>query len=188
MVNEQSKEPRLLNDPRFAKMFQDEDFAIDEASEAFRLLNPSTIVQPGEKPSRKLTAVEEEILDEVPNSSNTDSDDEHASEPEKLEDARGERDRLSTPSYKRSKRRNPQPQMRVVPSTKTQSQKDRSFGSRRMTPKKEKLRFKSIGGEREITFAPERKSKAKVVVAEGPRVRRNDNTRRSASGNVFRNM
>lgn len=53
----------LLHDPRFASLFQDEDFTVDETSHEFRALNPSTkSTVPRSKP-RGLTAVEAEALD-----------------------------------------------------------------------------------------------------------------------------
>jgi len=45
----------LLSDPRFAKVFEDPDFAIDENSREYALLNPSSVAQRREK-----TAVEDE--------------------------------------------------------------------------------------------------------------------------------
>lgn len=45
----------LLSDPRFAKVFEDPAFAIDETSREFALLNPSSVAQ-----SRGKTAVEDE--------------------------------------------------------------------------------------------------------------------------------
>jgi len=47
----------LLNDPRFAKVFEDPEFAIDENSREYALLNPSTVAQ---KRSGAKTAVEDE--------------------------------------------------------------------------------------------------------------------------------
>jgi len=45
----------LLSDPRFAKVFEDPEFAIDENSREYALLNPSNVAQRKEK-----TAVEDE--------------------------------------------------------------------------------------------------------------------------------
>ena len=183
----------LLNDPRFAQLFQDEEFAIDETSEAFRLLNPSTKVQESDRTDRGLTAVEQEMMDEVPHSSNSDSSD--GEEQEDLGISNGSKqeksgnERFSTASYKKSRRqsRSKQPELRVVSSVRAASDRDKSFGSRALKPKKEKAQFSSVVGEREITFAPERKAKAKAQ-AEDRRPQRRDKDRRSASGNVFRRM
>ena len=47
----------------------------------------------------------------------------------------------------------------------------------------------TVVGEREITFAPERKSKKSIADGESGRGQRHDRKdRRSASGNVFRKM
>jgi ribosome biogenesis protein ENP2 len=48
--------PSILSDPRFAKVFENPEFAIDESSREFALLNPSSVGQA----SRGKTAVEEE--------------------------------------------------------------------------------------------------------------------------------
>ena len=185
-VDEGGPRNDLLADPRFAKLFEDEAFAIDERSREFQSLNPST--RPTEdgqdERERKLTAVEEEALDEIPKSdsedSNTDNDDEL---PPK---AKGS-GRISSISYKKSGHRPQQPQMRVTSSQGAKPAKDRSFGSRAERFKATKSTITSVGGEREITFAPERKGKAPSVKQDRPDTRR-DKGRRSASGNVFRNM
>lgn len=49
------KKTTLLNDPRFAKVFEDPEFAIDENSREFALLHPSSVAQ-----NRARTAVEDE--------------------------------------------------------------------------------------------------------------------------------
>jgi ribosome biogenesis protein ENP2 len=36
----------VLGDDRFSKMFEDEDYAVDETSREFQVLNPSTIINP----------------------------------------------------------------------------------------------------------------------------------------------
>lgn len=172
----------LLADPRFAKLFQDEDFAVDERSREFQSINPST--KPGvDRRERGLTAVEEEMLDEKPAS----SDDESGSEEEEAAPKAKDQGRISSVSYKRSGHRPQQPQMRVTSSGKPQQARDRSFGSRAMQNKRSKSGGGGGGvvGEREVTFAPERKSKVEKVERKEPR---RDKGRRSASGNVFRNL
>lgn len=49
----------LLNDPRFAAVFENPDFAIDETSREYALLNPSSVTQKGFG-ARVKTAVEDE--------------------------------------------------------------------------------------------------------------------------------
>ena len=174
----------LLADPRFSKLFQDEDFAIDERSREFQSLNPSTKSGPMESNNgnvRKLTAVEEEALADIPRSDSDDSSEEE--ETPKTKDS----GRISSVSYQRSGHRPQQPQMRVTSSRKPQQAPDRSFGSRAEGSKFKKTNNNTVVGEREITFAPERKKKAQKVENSGTHTRR-DKNRRSASGNVFRNM
>ncbi|KAJ3567839.1 hypothetical protein NP233_g6106 [Leucocoprinus birnbaumii] len=54
-AEEEKKKPSLLNDPRFAKVFEDPEFAIDENSREYALLNPSSFAQ-----KKGRTAVEDE--------------------------------------------------------------------------------------------------------------------------------
>ena len=176
----------LLTDPRFAKLFQDENFAIDETSREFQMLNPSTkpTVNNEQKPERKLTAAEEEALE-----GNGDSEsDITSSDSSKAEIDVKERNngRISSASYKKSGHRRQQPQIHVSSSKAPQRAKDRSFGDRVERSKVNRPSVKTVGGEREITFAPERKKKGRPT-AEKPE-RRGNEGRRSASGNVFRNL
>ena len=185
-AGEEEHEPAgngLLADARFTRLFQDEDFAVDERSREFQSLNPST--KPKEdRGGRGLTAVEEEMLDEKPAS----SDDESGGEKEEVAPKAKDQGRISSVSYKRSGHRPQQPQVRMTSSGKPQQARDRSFGSRAVPNKRTKSGGGGGGGavgEREITFAPERKSKVeRVERKEG----RRDLGRRSASGNVFRNL
>lgn len=178
----------LLADPRFAKLFQDEDFAIDETSREFQSLNPST--RPASKPKgsrdRPLTAVEEEALEEIPASSTSDSStDEEATPAPKAKDS----GRLSSISYKRSGHRPQNPQMIVSSSKKPLSSQDRSFASRAKQQKHTKTTaVRTVGGEREITFVPEKKRQAQAVEEKKDGNQRRDKGRRSASGNVFRGL
>lgn len=172
----------LLSDPRFAKLFQDEDFAIDERSREFQLINPSTkpaLLEPADDQKPRLTAVEQEEIDDLPGS---DSD---ASSAEELAPKAKDSGRVSSNSYKKAGHRTQQPQMHVTSSKKPQQAKDRSFGSRAERSKAVKPSTTRVVGEREITFAPEKKGKVPKVERTGER---RDKGRRSASGNVFRNM
>ncbi|KAF8970211.1 NUC153 and WD40 repeat-containing nucleolar rRNA processing-related protein [Flammula alnicola] len=57
-VDAEPSRPTILSDPRFAKVFEDPAFTIDENSREFALLNPSSVAQ---NPARRgKTAVEEE--------------------------------------------------------------------------------------------------------------------------------
>ena len=185
MKDEVRKEPGgLLADPRFAKLFKDEDFAIDEHSREFQSLNPSTVpvAKDIKRPGRKLTAVEQEAADQEPASESDDSGSDEEKPVAKIKND----SRISSASYKRSGHRPQQQQMHVSSSRKPQQSRDQSFGSRAERVKTTKVSSGKVVGEREITFAPE-KRKGKVQKAERTENRR-DKGRRSASGNVFRNI
>ncbi len=188
-AEEKEKEPvGLLADPRFARLFQDEDFAIDETSREFRSLNPSTRPFSETKSSgnRPLTAVEEEALDEPPMSSSDNS----TSDEEKPAPKPKDSGRISSVSYRRSGHRPQQPQMVVSSSRKPLPSRDRSFGSRveQQQQKLTKTAVHTIGGEREIVFVPEKKLKPQKVERKKESDQRRDKGRRSASGNVLRGL
>lgn len=175
----------LLSDPRFAKLFQDEDYAIDERSKEFQMLNPSTkptTLEPLDGNRRQLTAVEEEALAEDARSDSSGTSEEEEQAPK----AKGN-GRLSSSSYKKSGHQSQQPQMHTTSTKKPEQTKHRSFGSRAERSKVVKPQVKRVVGEREITFAPEKKGKPqKLEPTASPRDKYNG--RRSASGNVLRNM
>lgn len=184
----QNEAAGLLADPRFAKLFQDEDFAIDETSKEFQSLNPSTrpATVPKGSRDRPLTAVEEEALDGIPASTTSDSStDEEDMPAPKVRDS----GRISSSSYKRSGHRPQNPQMIVSSSKKPLSSQDRSFATRVKQQKHTKtIAVRTIGGEREITFMPEKKRKALTIDEKKDNNQRRDKGRRSASGNVFRDL
>ncbi|KAB8072224.1 hypothetical protein BDV29DRAFT_177762 [Aspergillus leporis] len=175
----------LLGDSRFAKLFEDEDFAVDETSHEFKLLNPSTLPEAPERKQRGLTAVEQEEVDDVPGSSSDNSDSESEAERPLKSQSSG---KISTSSYKRTKK--PQARMQVSSSSGVGATRDRSFGSRaqNMRTKAKPSRHSGVVGEREVTFTPHVKSKQDRA----PEPSRNTNfrskERRSASGNTFRKM
>ncbi|KAK7517799.1 WD repeat protein [Phyllosticta citriasiana] len=192
---------KLLSDPRFSKLFQDEDFEVDETSREFQSINPSTNV----KKPQGLTAVEEEALDERRGSSDEDSDsdsDEEEQRPAKRTQPSKEQDRdvgrISSSSYKKSGHR-PLPQMVVSSSNKKQGQaKAKSFGALAANLKEKRRGEPRAGGlgvvgEKEITFAPAQKQKGKKFEEDGGDADKDGRSRkrmerRSASGNTFRKM
>ncbi|KAG8532862.1 uncharacterized protein KY384_002740 [Bacidia gigantensis] len=184
-----AKPDNLLADPRFAKLFQDEAFAIDERSREFQMLNPSTKPLSPERTTqdeRKLTAVEEEAIDDLRESDS----EEGSSESEAPKSKSKPKERISSASYRKSGHLPQQTTMQVSSSKQSaRSLQDLSFGSRAAQAKESRSDTHSaaIVGEKEITFAPERKKKKQVVQYEKPNQKRNPD-RRSASGNVFRNM
>lgn len=179
--------PDLLTDPRFARLFEDEAFEIDESSKVFQALNPSTKVE--QKFPKGLTAVEEEEIDEKQGSSSEDSEGES--------EANGKHPRkqnaLVQPTLprKQTTKRAPVPRMVVSSSNKKPRPRfDASFGSRAALLK-EKQRTSNIGasgvvGEREITFTLAKREKKVQGTESHSRVDKRD--RRSASGNTFRKM
>jgi len=77
---------RLLEDDRFKRLFEDEEFEIDETSREFALHNPSSVpVANGERKPRGLTAVEQEEVDGRHGSDDDGQDDESADEDEEAE-------------------------------------------------------------------------------------------------------
>lgn len=212
----------VLADSRFASLFQDEDFEIDEQSREFALHNPSTVpvASTTDRKKRGLTAVEEEALQETRGSSSeseseSDQDDAAAQRQQRGVQRRNDRgddntvdkNRISSTNYKKSGHKSKQPQMSVSSSAAKNknaqtARRDRSFGSLaqglRDQPKSN-IRQGGVVGEKEVTFAPQK-------VQKRPQRRRDDfgggdaddgsngrkiprgKERRSASGNVFRQM
>lgn len=180
----------VLNDPRFARLFQDEDFEVDEESHEFQAINPSTKLPKG------LTAVEQEEMEPRRGSSSDESSDESEGERSQpvRKDALQDNGRISSASYKKAGHRTQRPAQMVVSSStrKPQRNRDSTFGSRVAKLKERRPSnhggSTTVVGEREITFAPAKKQK-KPAADEAPRGQRHDRKdRRSASGNVFRKM
>ncbi|KAL6714240.1 Small ribosomal subunit biogenesis [Lecanora helva] len=180
----------LLSDPRFSRLFQDEDFAIDERSKEFQSLNPNKKPKPmetSEGNQGRLTAAEEEALAQYSGTESSDFSEtsEEEGEEEEVLSKPTDSGRISSASYQKSNHRARQPQMQVTSSNRSHQAKDRSFGSRTERSKTSKPQMNRVVGEREITFAPQPKEKRKP---EEPAAPRRDMGRRSASGNVFRKM
>ncbi|KAK3673936.1 Small ribosomal subunit biogenesis [Recurvomyces mirabilis] len=176
-----AKAERLLDDSRFTRLFESEDFAIDETSREFTMHNPSTKTTAAEPAPRKrgLTAVEQDALDDRQGSSNEeDSDDEdeaadeaalrarHQARRRGNEESEDPRKRIGSSSYKQAgKTRNPQ--MRVSSSNtafkKRNEQGSRSFGDMASSlPARDRntgaaggqVGRNGVVGEKEVTFAP----------------------------------
>lgn len=181
----------VLSDSRFAKLFEDEDFAIDENSQEYSLRNAGSVPKPAPtaRKERGLTAVEQEAIDEVPNSSDSDSDSESESEPERTSKRKPSAQKPARQSNNNSR----QPSMQISSSTATNSTRDRSFGSRaqNMRTKEKPARRITVVGEQEFTFNPRGKSSKKRDAPFKPTTASSDykaKERRSASGNTFRRM
>lgn len=159
----------LLGDERFAKIFEDEDFVVDENSWEFKLLNPSTQVDP-KTGATSSKAAETEFSDEEVDSDVPMDSDEDEAPPRKARD---------------------QVEMRVSSSNRgAQQMKDTSLGSRvQKSGRVTKSRGAEVVGERSVSFVPEsRKQRAAEEAPKSePRPKRSD-ARRSASSNTFRKM
>lgn len=193
---ERRPETGPLADSRFARLFQEEDYAIDETSREFQLVNPSA------KPTaasnldseKGLTAVEEEAIDEVPGSS-TDGD---SSEEEYTNHNRSS-DKISSADYKHrpNKKGKKQGMQMQISSSKAHGSKpgrDLSFGSRAETFRPKERAARGGGGavgEKVVTFEPSGGNGRKK--REQPSYEKSSDGysakgRRPASGNTFRRM
>ncbi|OXV09724.1 hypothetical protein Egran_02511 [Elaphomyces granulatus] len=172
----------LLGDSRFRKMFEDEEFAVDENSREFKLLNPSKATDAPERKERGLTAVEQEEIDDIPSSSSDGL--------ESDEDRRTKRRPTEKLSVAAAQRSNRPTQMQVSSSSKSGQSRDRSFKSRiqKIRVKERSVRVSSAVGEKQVTFAPQPKSKSKPNSEPHQSSIRRTKERRSASGNTFRQM
>lgn len=175
----------VLHDPRFTRLFEDEDFEVDEQSHEFQAINPSTKIPKG------LTAVEEEEAQELRGSDESSSESETEQIRPMRKEAASDNNRISTSSYKKSGKKSQGPQMVVSSSTRrAEPRRDRSFGARvsKLQERKAVGNGKTtVVGEREISFMPEKKSKKKGQEDGGQRHDRKKD-RRSASNNVFRGL
>ena len=182
----------LLGDARFTRLFQDEDFQIDEASREFQSLNPSSMPAASSNQDRekRLTAVEEEMIDELPGSS---SDEDGSNDAQRTDQQDG---RISSADYKRRpqsrKQKSKLVQMRVTSSSEARPARDKSFGSRASNLKPRGKMRASVGGvgEKILSFEPQsgKKDTKSAFVQNVPGESRSAKDRRSASGNTFRRM
>ena len=169
----------LLHDERFANMFQDEDFEVDETSKEFQALNPST--QPMRDQSyhiRKLTAAEEEEEEEEEEEDDDDSDRSSNSVHSNLSESEAERKDAPRPKQsnkpkrleqqrRRRQQQQQQPKMIVSSSSSTKKparSRDLTFGSRVASAETSGGRNGLTGvdrgggvvvGEQTVTFAPQ---------------------------------
>lgn len=185
----------LMADARFTKLFQDEDFEIDEFSHEFAMQNPSTVpTGPNGEKKRGLTAVEDEAMQSVHGSDSEDEDDSGADEDDataraapqrqrnknKDEDTAGDKNRISSTSYKKAGHKTqgsgPRGPQMVVSNSKgkkqPQNKRDRSFGSLAAGLKDrggngDRVRQGGVVGEKEVTFAPAKVEKKKFERRDG---------------------
>ncbi len=153
-------EAGILGDSRFSKMFEDEEFAVDETSREFQVLNPSTKVH---------------TQDDV--KQNGDSDSASGSDEED-----SDRDIFRPPT--KSAR---DVDMRVSSSqTAGRRSRDVAFGARAQKNRRAEKSRQDVVGERQLTFMPESRRKSQQSYPT-PAAKRSD-PRRSASSNTLRRL
>ncbi|KAK4190938.1 ribosome biogenesis protein ENP2 [Podospora australis] len=168
-------EAGILGDERFAKVFEDEDFKVDELSHEFRALNPSTTV-PGQNnyipPDARMRDADDSSDFSGSGSEDEESEDE---KPQKQQKNKADEDGIT---------------MQVSSSTVRGGKiKDTAFGERSQKEgRAAKAGKKEVVGEQQITFVPESKKKKEAPPPTREPGKRRDDGRRSASTNVFRRL
>lgn len=155
----------VLGDDRFGKLFEDEEFAVDETSREFMMLNPSTKIE-GQADTSQGARNQKPFEDDS-----------------ELEDDSDGSDEDDEPIRKSS----PGVSMQVSTSGQSGRTKDTALGSRvQKSGRIDKMRQGDAVGERSVTFMPERKKKASE---EQPAFdNKRSAARRSASSNTFRKL
>ncbi|KAF4595586.1 WD repeat protein [Ophiocordyceps camponoti-floridani] len=149
----------LLGDERFAQLFEDEEFVVDENSREFQLRNPSTVV----------------------------SQVAHAGAPTRYQAKDSEDESSDDDGGPTSTSRRKEELVMQVSSSREDKVKtrDTALGSRQQRSDREsRTQRGDVVGERQVTFVPQSKKKA----AEAPPPRKALSGRRSASSNTFRRM
>ncbi|KAI1260195.1 WD40-repeat-containing domain protein [Xylariaceae sp. FL1019] len=161
----------ILGDDRFSRMFENEEFQIDENSFEFRSLNPSTRVDP--ESGRPITSTARAPSDESDNNSSSSDDSDSDSPPPK---EKGDSVKMHISSSNQKGRL---------------SERDTAFGSRtHKQTRTTRPKGGDVAGEKEVTFVPEsRKKKSQMEESAdfAPEPKRKD-ARRSASSNVLRGL
>ncbi|OAQ73811.1 WD repeat protein [Pochonia chlamydosporia 170] len=153
----------VLGDDRFAQLFEDEEFMVDETSKEFQLLNPSTVVDQPVDPKAPTRYQAK------------DSDDESSDDDEAIRSTNRSKDDIT---------------MRIS-STQNEGRpvRDTALGSRaHKSGRTTKTQRGDVGGERQVTFVPESKKKKQQEEAESTPRQQSRGGRRSASSNTFRRM
>lgn len=191
---EGEKRGGMMSDSRFAKLFEDQEFEIDETSYEFRALNPSTKPTISESRLPKgLTAVEEEELAERKGSS---SDESSSDDDEEAAPVRMKYNKTAKPKHLQQPQ---QPKMVVSSSVgrKAERMRDKPFGARAKTfnaraRSQVQVREGAVLGDKEVSFTPTGKYQQKMgrdfADSRNAQDRHMKKDRRSASGNVFRRM
>ncbi|PNY29149.1 Ribosome biogenesis protein ENP2 [Tolypocladium capitatum] len=157
-------EAGLLGDKRFAQLFEDEDFIVDETSREFQMLNPSTVIDEHVDPAAPTRYQANDSEDE-----SSDDGDEPAPMHKSKDDV----------------------VMRVYSSQNGAQMRDNALGSRQQrTIRGSRAQRGEVVGERQVSFVPESRKKKQQFEEEGAPApqKRNAGARRSASSNTFRKM
>jgi len=154
----------ILGDSRFGKLFEDDDFLVDEKSREFQALNPSTKV--GEATTANGGGVDNDSNESDDGGDR--NDDEIRSKPAPI--AKLDM-RISSSSYKKA----------------GHQRQDKPLGSRKQGGGRVSKNRGEVVGERQVTFAPSA-GRVEKEKTEPQRKGRRDDGRRSASGNVFRRL
>lgn len=159
----------VLGDDRFGKLFEDEEFAVDETTREWKLLNPSTNQNPeGPTEAPQGSRVEKPFQDD----SELEDDDESDEEP-----------------IRRPSPGPPGPSMQISTSGQTGRTKDTALGSRvQKSGRIGKIRQGDVVGERSVSFMPQRKKKDGGEERPTPSDKKRSGDRRSASTNTFRKL
>ncbi|CAN8098448.1 unnamed protein product [Discula destructiva] len=158
----------VLGDDRFGKLFEDEEFAVDETSREWKLLNPST----GQTAAAPAQATQ---------GSRVDKPFQDDSELEDDDDSNDAEEPIRRPS--------PGPSMQVSMSGQTGRAKDTALGSRvQESGRVGKIRQGNVVGERSVSFMPQRKKKDDDSDQPSPSNNKRSKDRRSASTNTFRKL
>ncbi|KAI9681832.1 MAG: hypothetical protein M1829_000577 [Trizodia sp. TS-e1964] len=176
----------LLDDDRFKALFFDEDFAINEDSREFRLLNPSTTVPGNVRTRNNLKRARSLSASSGSDSGSADEISVPLKKPAKTA-PNLEASRISSSTYKKSGHR---PQSAMTASSSSR-QPGTSLGSRLLAIGAAKPSIKSrVVGEKELTFVSSSKKAENTPDRNLPRRKRSEreSNRRSASGNVIRNL
>lgn len=168
----------IVNDNRFAEMFENPEFAVDEESHEYKQLNPvksTKDITVTERP-RGLTAAEESDEERLNGSANSDSDSESESESEDEEKEEKHRQKVQSHLDKLRARKEKQEEanrfmneMRAVTEDETQAKQNETFGkqvakldkvSKARVDDRQNSRLRRNGkGEMELTFQPKKLDK-----------------------------
>lgn len=165
----------ILGEDRFGKMFEDEEFKVDETSWEYRLINPSAAA------ATSLAASSANNGAGSKRSGKRDSDDESSDEEVPIT----RREKASTKTKAKD-----EVVMKVSSSQRRGSARDSALGSRiSQSGRVTKPRAENVVGEQSMSFVPESKKAKKQEQQQllPTRTKRSD-ARRSASGNTFRRM